>query len=55
MQRFLETEKAKQKELDVLLLTGDSGKSVDGLARHLDVDHFKCSNHLTGKTLFSAS
>jgi hypothetical protein len=55
MQKFLETEKARLKELDVLLLTGDSGKSVDGLARHLDVDHFKCSNHLTGKTLFSAS
>ena len=51
MQRFLQSETGKSKELDVLGLTGDSGKSVDAFAEYLDVDHFKCSNHITGNSL----
>jgi len=48
MQKYLQSDQAKEKDLGVLVLTGDSGKSVDAFAEHLGVRHFKCSNHITG-------
>jgi len=53
MQSYLSSEVAAAKELPVVGLTADSGKSVRGFARDvLHVPHFKCFNHITGRIMF---
>ena len=50
MHYYMSSDLAKEMKLPVAYVTADSGKSVGGFARGvLQVDLFKCFNHLTGK------